>query len=164
MLPRFQWFLSWREVEFCQGLSESIEMWYLSLNPFFVIYYIVDLHKMNFPWISIMTLSTFLWSFYAIWSLQSFLLFPHRSPQGPSSVWLWVSASVWIRCWMGPLRSQPYEDPVCKCIINSVSDWLILVTVIWRKLLVLAILLLLTSEEKHLCFYLGQNEDTGKLL
>jgi hypothetical protein len=29
------------------------------------------------------------------------------SPQGPSTVWLWVSASVWVSCWVKPLRGQP---------------------------------------------------------
>jgi hypothetical protein len=37
---------------------------------------------------------------------QSFLLFFHKSPQAPSTVWPWVSASVWVSCWVEPLRWQ----------------------------------------------------------
>jgi hypothetical protein len=41
----------------------------------------------------------------------SFLLFFHKSPQPSSIVWLWVSVSVWLSCWVEPLRGQ--YAPVC---------------------------------------------------
>jgi hypothetical protein len=43
------------------------------------------------------------------WSLQvtqSHPLLFHKTSQAPPDVWLWVSASVSIRCWMKPLRRQ----------------------------------------------------------
>jgi hypothetical protein len=43
--------------------------------------------------------------------LQSFLLFFHKSPQAPSTLWLWVSVSVCVSCWVEPLRGQ--HAPVC---------------------------------------------------
>jgi hypothetical protein len=39
--------------------------------------------------------------------VQSFLLFCHKSLQAPPTVWLWVSASVWVSCWVEPLQWQP---------------------------------------------------------
>ena len=57
-------------------------------------------------------MSVFLWSSYSFWGLQSFLLFFHKSPQPPSTVWLWVCVSVWVSCWVEPLWGQ--HAPVCK--------------------------------------------------
>jgi hypothetical protein len=57
-------------------------------------------------------MSVFLWSSYSFWGLQSFLLFFHKSPQPPSTDWLWVCVSVWVSCWVEPLWGQ--HAPVCK--------------------------------------------------
>jgi hypothetical protein len=38
----------------------------------------------------------------------------HKSPQAPSVVCLWVSASLRISCWEELLRVQPCQSPVCK--------------------------------------------------
>ena len=38
--------------------------------------------------------------------LPSFLMFFHKSPQVPFTVWLWVSVSVWISCLVKPLSRQ----------------------------------------------------------
>ena len=38
----------------------------------------------------------------------------HKSLQAPPDVWLWVSASVSISCWMKLLRRQFSQGPVCK--------------------------------------------------
>jgi hypothetical protein len=64
-----------------------------------------------------MILLVFLGSPYALQGLQSFLLFFHKSPQAPSTVWLCVSASVWVSQWVEPLREQ--HAPVCKHNILS---------------------------------------------
>jgi hypothetical protein len=43
----------------------------------------------------------------------------HMSPQAPFTVWLWVSASLWVSYWVEHLRGQPCYTPVC--MHNSVS-------------------------------------------
>jgi len=40
------------------------------------------------------------------------LQFFNMSPQAPSTVWVWVSVSVWISCWVLSRRGQ--HAPVCK--------------------------------------------------
>ena len=35
-------------------------------------------------------------------------------PTLPSNIWLWVSASLFIGCWVEPLRTHLYQVPVCK--------------------------------------------------
>jgi hypothetical protein len=46
------------------------------------------------------------WYSYLLQGLQSFLLLFHKSPQAPLTVWLWMSVSVWVSCWVEPLRGQ----------------------------------------------------------
>jgi hypothetical protein len=60
----------------------------------------------------LLTLLIFLWHFYPLQGLQS--LFFHKSPQAPSTIWLWVSAFVWVTCCLDPLRGQ--HAPLCKHI------------------------------------------------
>ena len=38
--------------------------------------------------------------------LQFFPQLFHKTPQDLSNVWLWVSVSVWVSCWVDPLRGQ----------------------------------------------------------
>ena len=51
-------------------------------------------------------LLVFLWSSYSIWGPQSFPQLFHKFPKAPSTLWLWVSASVCISCWVEPSWSS----------------------------------------------------------
>ena len=44
--------------------------------------------------------------------LQYFLLFFHKCPQDPSTVWFWVSVTVQVIYWVEPLREQ--YTPLCE--------------------------------------------------
>jgi hypothetical protein len=57
-----------------------------------------------------LTVLVFLWSSYPLQGPHYFLFFCN-SPQAPSTVWLWVSVSVWVSCWVESLRGQ--HAPVC---------------------------------------------------
>jgi hypothetical protein len=54
-----------------------------------------------------LVLLVFLWSSYLLWYHQSFPLLFHKGPQAPSTVWLWVFASIWASCWVELLRRLP---------------------------------------------------------
>lgn len=61
-----------------------------------------------------LTLVVFLYSFrFLLGSSIPPQLF-HKTPQAPSNVWLWVSASVLVSCWVAPLTGQLYQALVCK--------------------------------------------------
>jgi hypothetical protein len=53
-------------------------------------------------------LSVFLWSSYPLPSFHLFLQHTYRRVWAPSSVWLWVSASVLISCCAEPLMEHNY--------------------------------------------------------
>ena len=38
----------------------------------------------------------------------------HKTFQAQSNIWLWVSASVSVSCWVEPLRGQLCWSPICK--------------------------------------------------
>jgi hypothetical protein len=42
------------------------------------------------------------------------------SPQAPPTVWQWVCVSVWVSCWVEPLRGQ--QAPICRHN-KSISKW-----------------------------------------
>jgi hypothetical protein len=51
---------------------------------------------------------------------KSFLLFFRKNPQAPSTVWLWVSTSVWVSCWVESLRGQHVTIYKHKSISNTI--------------------------------------------
>lgn len=63
-----------------------------------------------------MILYVFLWYFLTHWLLHTFLSLFHKIPKAPPNVWLWISVSVSIRCWIKPLRGQLCQSPICKYI------------------------------------------------
>jgi hypothetical protein len=63
-----------------------------------------------------LTLLFSLWSPYPLWCLnpQPHPQLPHKSPLPLSNVWMWISASISVSFWVGPLRRQLCKAPVCK--------------------------------------------------
>ena len=60
------------------------------------------------------TVFVFVWSLYSFFSLSVIHQVFHKSLQGPSNVWLWLSVSVSIGCWIELLIGQLYYVPACK--------------------------------------------------
>ena len=60
-----------------------------------------------------LTLMVFLWNSYPLQGLQSFPLFFHKSPQAPSTVWLWVSMSESAAGWNLTEDNMLLSAPVC---------------------------------------------------
>lgn len=51
----------------------------------------------------------------------------HKRTQLPSTIWLWVPASVWVNLWIEPFRALPCQSPVCKYTIVFLTVWEIVI-------------------------------------